>query len=134
MPQFDKTPYQTKSAVLFVIFNRPDTTSLVFEQIRIAKPKRLYIAADAPRPGFPEDVLRCKQAKEGVSNVDWDCEVKTLYRKKNVGLKKGVSSAVTWFFDQEEEGIILEDDCLPANSFFKFCDTLLEKYRDDTPE
>jgi hypothetical protein len=132
MPQFDKIPYQTKSPVLFVIFNRPDTTKRVFEQIRAAKPRRLYIAADAPRPGFPEDVLLCKQAKQLVSNIDWDCELKTLFRKKNAGLKKAVSSAVTWFFDHEEEGIILEDDCLPANSFFKFCDTLLEKYRYDT--
>jgi len=132
MPQFNKEPYQTKSAVLFLIFNRPDTTKRVFEQIKVAKPKRLYIAADAPRPGVARDQELCRQTREIVSHIDWDCEIKKLYRNKNVGCRKGVSSAVTWFFDHEEEGIILEDDCVPANSFFKFCDTLLEKYRDDT--
>jgi hypothetical protein len=126
------TLYQTKSAVLFVIFNRPDTTEMVFEAIKAARPKRLYIAADAPRPNFPDDKLLCKQTKEAVSKIDWDCEVKTHFRKKNAGCKDAVSSAVTWFFDNENEGIILEDDCLPANSFFKFCDNLLEKYRFDT--
>ena len=132
MQQSNKPLYQTKSAVLFVIFNRPDTTSRVFAQIRAAKPKRLYIAADAPRPDHPEDVLLCKQAKAVVNSIDWECDVKTLFRDENAGCREGVSSAATWFFSHEEEGIILEDDCLPANSFFKFCDTLLEKYRDDT--
>jgi len=132
MPQIHKEPYQTKSAVLFLIFNRPDTTKRVFEQIKVAKPRRLYIAADAPRQGVARDQELCRQTREIVSQIDWDCEIKKLYRNKNVGCRKGVSSAVTWFFDHEEEGIILEDDCVPANSFFKFCDTLLEKYRDDT--
>jgi hypothetical protein len=132
MPQIDKAPYKTKSAVLFVIFNRPETTTRVFEQIRIAKPRRLYIAADAPRANFPDDELLCNQAREVIKNVDWDCKVETLLREANLGCKEGVSSAVTWFFDHEKEGIILEDDCLPANSFFKFCDTLLNRYRDDT--
>jgi len=127
-----KAPYQTKSAVLFVIFNRPDTTKTVFEKIREAQPSRLYIGADAPRAGVADDLLLCKQAREITEAVDWDCELKTLFRAKNAGCKEGVSSAVTWFFEHEEEGIILEDDCLPANDFFRFCDTLLEKYRDDT--
>jgi hypothetical protein len=132
MPTLSSIPYQTKSAVLLVIFNRPDTTIRVLDQIRAAKPKRLYIAADAPRPSVPEDVLLCKEAREVVNTIDWECEVKTLFRDENAGCRNGVSSAVTWFFSYEEEGIILEDDCLPANSFFKFCDTLLEKYRYDT--
>ncbi len=131
MPQLYHTPYQTKSAVLFVIFNRPATTVAVFEQIKAARPKRLYIAADAPREGVETDKLLCKQTRDIVKQIDWECEVKTLFNKKNKGCKDGVSSAVDWFFDHEEEGIILEDDCLPADSFFKFCDTLLEKYRDD---
>jgi hypothetical protein len=132
MHAIDKAPYHTKSAVLFVIFNRPDTTSRVFAAIRAAQPKRLYIAADAPRPGNMDDEFLCKQARAVVSVIDWDCELKTLYKEENSGCKEGVSSAVTWFFEHEEEGIILEDDCLPANSFFKFCDTLLERYRHDT--
>ncbi|WP_295800465.1 nucleotide-diphospho-sugar transferase [Mucilaginibacter sp.] len=132
MYQATITPYQTKSAVLFVIFNRPDTTARVFEQIRAAKPARLYIAADAPRPNNATDKLLCKQTRAIVDRIDWDCELKTLFNETNRGCRQGVSAAVTWFFDNEEDGIILEDDCLPSNSFFKFCDNLLEKYRDDT--
>ncbi len=132
MITFDATSYKTKSAVLFVIFNRPDTTLKVFEQIKLAQPSRLYIAADAPRADVPEDKLLCEQAKAVIDLVDWECEVKTLFNKENAGCKKAVSSAITWFFDHEEEGIILEDDCLPAKSFFRFCDVLLEEYRHDT--
>jgi hypothetical protein len=132
MPHSQNTPYCTNSAVLFVIFNRPDTTLRVFEQIRIAKPSRLYIAADAARDHAENEQLLCEQARAIINNVDWDCELKTLFQEKNMGCKDAVSSAVNWFFSQEEEGIILEDDCLPANSFFKFCDTLLDRYRHDT--
>ncbi|MEO6977012.1 MAG: nucleotide-diphospho-sugar transferase [Mucilaginibacter sp.] len=127
-----KPPYKTQSAVLFLIFNRPETTAKVFEQIRVAQPARLYVAADAPRAGSNDDVIKCRQARSIIKNVDWQCEVKTLFKEENEGCKSAVSSAITWFFENEEEGIILEDDCLPSNSFFKFCDTLLEKYRDDT--
>jgi hypothetical protein len=132
MPLLCDSPYQTKSAVLFVIFNRPDTTQRVFDRIKAARPGRLYIAADAPRRDFPDDKSLCAQARAIVNAIDWDCELKTLFKEENVGCREGVSSAVTWFFSHEDEGIILEDDCLPAISFFKFCDTLLEKYRYDT--
>jgi hypothetical protein len=123
--------YQTKSAVLFLIFNRPETTQKVFDAIRAAKPKRLYVAADGPRPDLPDDHSLCKRTREVVNKIDWECETKTLFRNENAGCKYGVSAAISWFFNQEDEGIILEDDCLPANSFFRFCDTLLEKYRTD---
>ncbi|PTS95916.1 nucleotide-diphospho-sugar transferase [Pedobacter sp. HMWF019] len=126
------TPYKVKSPVLFLIFNRPDTTLRVFEQIRLAQPSVLYVAADGPRPEKEGDAQLCKQAIEVLNGVDWNCTVKTLYRKENLGCKEAVSSAIDWFFEHVEEGIILEDDCLPSNSFFYFCDTLLEKYRHDT--
>jgi len=125
------TQYHTRSAILFLIFNRPDTTERVFEQVRFAQPGRLYIAADGPRQGSPDDERLCRLTRDVVGKVDWPCEVKTLLREENAGCKYGVSAALDWFFDQENEGIILEDDCLPANSFFKFCDELLEKYRND---
>jgi hypothetical protein len=124
--------YQVTSAVLFIIFNRPDTTAKVFDRIRAARPAKLYIAADGPRAGHPDEEEFCKKAREVVAKIDWDCEVKTLFRETNMGCKEAVSSAITWFFENEEEGIILEDDCLPATSFFSFCDEMLEKYRDDT--
>jgi len=123
--------YQVKSPVLFLIFNRPDVTAHIFNQIKKVKPSRLYIAADGPRPDRLNEAELCEQAK-AVLTIDWDCDVKTLYRTENLGCRMAVSSAVTWFFENEEEGIILEDDCLPAISFFSFCDQLLDIYRNDT--
>ncbi|HVW94769.1 MAG TPA: hypothetical protein VHA56_02205 [Mucilaginibacter sp.] len=127
----EKMPYQTRSSILFVIFNRPDTTNRVFAAIRDAKPPRLYVSADAPRAGDAEDEILCRQARAIINEVDWDCEVKTLFNTRNLGCRDAVSAAITWFFANEEEGIILEDDCLPANSFFKFCDEMLAYYRHD---
>jgi hypothetical protein len=116
---------------LFLIFNRPDVTATVFEQIKRVKPARLYVAADGPRKQKESEQLLCEETRAIIDAIDWDCELKTLYRDENLGCKQAVSSAITWFFDNEEEGIILEDDCLPAISFFWFCDTLLQYYRDD---
>ena len=120
---------ELKTAVLFLVFNRPDTTRQVFEAIRQAKPPRLYVAADGPREGKLGEVERVKEVRTIATAVDWPCKVKTLFRDKNLGCKKGVSSAITWFFEQEEQGIILEDDCLPNRSFFWFCEELLNLYK-----
>lgn len=120
------------SAVLFLIFNRPDPARRVFEQIRNAKPSRLYIAADGPRKHVPTDATLCKEAREIVKGVDWLCDVQTLFRDENFGCKRAVSSALDWFFENEEEGIILEDDCVPAADFFPFCQQLLVQYRDES--
>lgn len=116
--------------VLFVIFNRPDPTRQVFEAIRKASPKQLFIAADGPRPGKEEEE-KCKEAREVLNQIDWECEVYTLFREQNLGCKRAVSSAIDWFFGHVAEGIILEDDCLPDHSFFQFCEELLVKYRSD---
>lgn len=121
------------TAVLFVIFNRLSTTTRVFEAIRKSKTPRLYIAADGPRDNRPEEAEKVQAVRDFVlKGIDWPCEVKTLLREKNLGCKKAVSSAISWFFEHEEMGIILEDDCLPEHSFFKFCDELLVRYKDDT--
>jgi hypothetical protein len=117
--------------VLFIIFNRPDTTQRVFEAIRQAQPRQLFVAADGPREGKESEAERCQQARVLAEQVDWDCQVRTLYREKNSGCKMAVSAALHWFFENVEEGIILEDDCLPHPTFFRFCAELLEKYRDD---
>jgi hypothetical protein len=124
-------PYIVQSPVLFLVFNRPDTTRRVFQQIKAARPSRLYISADGPRPEKPSDLLLCREVRNIVSDIDWDCSIHTIFNDENRGCKLAVSSAIDWFFSQEEEGIILEDDCLPASSFFYFCDQLLEKYRSD---
>lgn len=114
--------------ILFLVFNRPETTSQVFDVIRQVKPARLYIAADGPRKERAGEAERVAKVNEIATAVDWDCEVKTLFRDKNLGCKVAVSMAITWFFENEEKGIILENDCLPHPDFFNFCDTLLKKY------
>ena len=125
-------PHPLNTAVLFLVFNRLDTTKQVFEAIRQAKPPRLYIAADGARDSKEGESEKVQAVRDYVmSRVDWDCEVKTLFREKNLGCKYAVSSAITWFFDNEEMGIILEDDCLPSQSFFWFCEELLERYKDN---
>ena len=120
-----------KTAVLFLLFNRPDTTTHVFEKIRQIKPQRLYVASDGPRESYDGEIEKVIKAREIASKVDWPCELKTLFRDKNLGCKKGVSSAITWFFEHEEQGIILEDDCIPNLDFFNFCENLLIRYSRD---
>lgn len=126
------SPNQTNTAILFLVFNRLDTTKQVFEAIRQAKPPCLYIAADGARVTKAGEAEIVQAVRDYVvSHIDWVCEVKTLFRNENLGCKYAVSSAITWFFENEEMGIILEDDCLPDPTFFRFCEELLERYRDD---
>jgi len=127
------TPLQPlNTAVLFLVFNRLDTTKQVFEAIKEAKPPRLYIAADGARTSKEGEAEKVSAVRDFIlQNIDWDCEVKTLFRDENLGCKYAVSGAIDWFFKQEEMGIILEDDCLPSQSFFWFCEELLERYKGD---
>jgi hypothetical protein len=118
-----------KTPVLFIIFNRPETTLPVFEAIRKAQPRQLFVAADGPRPNKEGEKERCEEARRIATKVDWDCEVKTLFREENIGCGRGPAEAITWFFGHVEQGIILEDDCLPSESFFSFCEDLLERYK-----
>ena len=117
--------------ILFLVFNRPDTTRQVFERIKVQKPKFLYVAADGARSDNTGEMQLTDEVRKIATNVDWDCQIKTLFRDENLGCGRAVSEAITWFFDNVEEGIILEDDCLPDESFFRFCAELLEKYRAD---
>ena len=115
--------------ILFIIFNRPDLTSRVFERIREQRPSQLFIAADGPRASKPDDFNRCYETREVTRNIDWPCEVHRLERDVNIGCKIGVSSAISWFFEHVEQGIILEDDCLADASFFPYCSELLERFK-----
>lgn len=117
--------------ILFIIFNRPETTKAVFHEIRKNQPFQLFVAADGPRREIFEDIENCRKVREIIQLIDWECNVQTLFRDENLGCKIAVSSAIDWFFSQVDEGIILEDDCLPDQSFFPFCQELLEKYRYD---
>ena len=120
-----------KSPVLFLVFNRPSTTAEVFQALRRARPPRLYVSADGPRAGRSEEAQRCVEVRRIATAVDWPCEVRTLFRDANLGCREGVSQGITWFFEQEPEGIVLEDDVLPMHGFFAYCDELLERYRHD---
>lgn len=117
--------------ILFLVFNRPDTTQRVFDQIKKIQPTHLFIAADGPRQSVSADKERCAEVKKIISDIDWPCEIKTLFRTKNLGCKIAVSQAISWFFKNVESGIILEDDCLPDISFFKYCEELLGLYIDN---
>lgn len=125
-------PHPLNTAVLFLVFNRLNTTEQVFEAIREAKPPRLYIAADGARPNIEGEAEKIEAVRDYIiQNIDWECEVKTLFRDENLGCKYAVSDAITWFFENEAQGIILEDDCLPSQSFFWYCEDLLEQYKND---
>jgi hypothetical protein len=126
-------PHPLNTAVLFLVFNRLSTTKQVFEAIRQAKPPRLYVAADGYRPDRTGEDKKVRDVRDYVlSNIDWNCEVKTLFRDRNMGCGVAVSNAIDWFFEFEESGIIFEDDVLPDPSFFPFCEALLERYRDES--
>ena len=122
-----------KTAVLLLTFNRLDYLKEVFAAVAKAKPPRLYIASDGPRPEKAGEREKVQEVRDYLlSHIDWECEVKTRFLSENSGgCKYGVSGAVSWFFENEPEGIILEDDCVPEQSFFSFCEELLTKYRDD---
>lgn len=120
-----------KTPILLLIYNRPETTYEVFNAIRKLEPDTLYIAADGPNLSKPEDEELCNRCRGITSLIDWNCKVHTLFRDENLGCGKAVSEAITWFFDNVEMGIILEDDCLPDLSFFTFCEILLDKYKDE---
>jgi hypothetical protein len=117
--------------VLLLVFNRPDLARRVFSRIRQARPRQLFVAADGPRRDRPGEVELCSEARKVINGVDWPCDVKTLFRDTNLGCDAAVESAIHWFFDHVEEGIILEDDCLPDASYFPYCAEMLEMYRQD---
>ncbi len=120
-----------KKPVLFLIFNRPENSLQVFNTIKKYKPSKFYIAADGPRLEKLGEKEICEKTREVVELIDWECEIKTLFRDENLGCKNAISSAIDWFFENETEGIILEDDVVPNEDFFTFCEYNLEKYSSD---
>ena len=121
---------QLDTAVLMLFFIRDDTFAKVFERVREMKPKRLYLFQDGPREGRgdEEKIERCRKICE---NIDWDCEVFRNYQEKNLGCDPSEYASISWAVERAEKLIILEDDDVPSKSFFRYCDELLNKYRDD---
>ncbi len=120
------------TSIIFIIFNRPSLTQSVFNIIASVKPSRLFVIADGPRSNKIGEQEKCNLARSVIDAVDWPCEVFKNYSDVNLGCNKRISSGLDWVFSQVEEAIILEDDCLPHPSFFRFCDELLEQYRHDS--
>jgi hypothetical protein len=122
----------TRAPVVFLAFNRPEVTACVFERIRAARPSQLLLVTDGPRPDRPDDIEKVATVRDILTRgIDWPCVVHRNFAEENLGCARRVASGITWAFEQVEEAIILEDDCLPHPSFFSYCDELLERYRDD---
>jgi hypothetical protein len=114
--------------VLLLLFNRPAHTQMVLERLRLIRPAVLYIHCDGPRMDRPEEEEDVLAVRECLTTIDWPCEIKTLFRAENAGLREGVYGAINWFFKEVDKGIILEDDCVPDISFFQYCEELLDYY------
>lgn len=119
--------------VLILAWRRPQALRQVIDAIRPVAPTRLYAACDGPNPNRPGEAEKVAATRDVIEReIDWPCQIERLYSDVNQGCRLGVSRAITWFFEHVEEGIILEDDCVPHSDFFKYCSTLLDRYRYDT--
>jgi len=125
------TEFKLTAPVAFIIFNRPDVAQRVFAEIAKAKPPKLLVIGDGPRRNRPGEAEKVAATRAIIRTVDWDCEVLTNFSDANLGCKKRVSSGLDWVFEQVAEAIVLEDDCLPDPTFFRFCQEMLVRYRDD---
>jgi hypothetical protein len=123
--------YDFKTPIVFIIFKRRETAEKVFAAIRQAKPSKLFVIADGPRLEIPDEAEKCAATRSIIEHIDWKCEVIKKYSQTNLGCAKNISSGLDWVFSQVEEAIILEDDCIPHPTFFRFCQELLIKYRHD---
>jgi hypothetical protein len=119
------------AAVALIVFNRPDTTRRVFDAIAEARPKKLFVIADGPRPGVVGDAEKCALTRAIVDRVDWPCEIFRNFADDNLGVGVRPATGIRWVFEHVEEAIVLEDDCLADSSFFTFCEELLDRYRHD---
>jgi len=117
--------------VLVIAFNRPDHLSVLMDRLREVQPTQLFIAVDGPRPHKAGELERVQACRDLSTTVDWPCDVQTNFQNDNLGCGLGVSTAISWFFDSVDRGVILEDDIIPDPSFFPYCEELLERYEND---
>jgi len=125
------TAIEVTEPVLVIAFNRPDHLRTLIESLRQVQPRRVFFAVDGPRPDRPDESAKVQGCRDLASTIDWPCDLVTLFQETNLGCGLGVSTAISWFLDQVERGIILEDDIIPDPSFFGFCTELLDRYEDD---
>lgn len=129
-PLSQKTP-NPRAPVAIFCFNRPAELRQLIEALEKHKPSKLMFVADGPRAGVASDIQKCKEVELLFRNVPWDCEVLYNVAESNMGLKERFSTGLKWIFDLEDKAIILEDDCIPAPSFFPFVNEMLERYEFD---
>jgi len=120
-----------ETPVALVIFRRPALTERVLGVLSTIRPRKLLVIADGPRADRPEEAELCAATRAVIDRVDWDCEVLKNYSDVNLGCGRRPATGFDWVFEQVEEAIILEDDCIPEQSFFLFCEMLLARYRED---
>lgn len=124
-------PAPSTPPVIFIIFNRTDTADKAFEAIRAAKPRKLLVVADGPRLNVPGEIEKCSATRAIVDKVDWECEVHKNFSETNMGIRRRVSSGITWAFELVDKAVIIEHDCIPSLSFFFYCADLLDRYESD---
>jgi len=118
--------------ILLITFNRPNHDRRVLAEIRKQQPSELYVCQDGPRENNENDRTKIQEVRNVINElVDWPCNLHTLYQKKNLGCGAGPATGISWFFDNVEMGIVMEDDCLPHPDFFSYCEELLNRYKDD---
>lgn len=123
--------YKIDIPVLLIFFNRPGCFEKVFEQVKKARPSKLFLYQDGARTGNEKDAIGVKKCREIAEQIDWECDVHRLYQEKNFGCDPSEYIAQKWAFSHVDRCIILEDDDVPSQSFFPFCKELLEKYKND---
>ena len=117
--------------ILLLIYKRSEELAKLLEVLAVVQPTNLYVAGDGPKNDIDSDCDQVEQARALIETINWPCSITTLYRTENLGCRSAVSEAISWFFRQEQEGIILEEDCIPSISFFDYCTELLARFRDD---
>ena len=120
-----------QTPVLVMAFNRPDHLRVLLNRLREVQPVRVYFAVDGARAGMADEADHVARCRELIEEIDWIPDKRMLFQDNNLGCGQGVSTAISWFFEHEESGIILEDDIIPEPSFFPYCSELLDRYRDD---
>ncbi len=122
---------QLNTPILFLTYKRFETSEKVFESIKNAKPKKLYFVSNAPKKNDKVELEKVQKVRSLLNEVNWDCDVVTLFRDEYLDVKESITFSIDWFFEHEEKGIILEDDCVPSQTFYPFCQELLDYYQND---
>jgi hypothetical protein len=120
-----------QTPVVLIAFRRPDVTQRNLDVLRQVQPEQLFIVADGPRPGLPDEAAKCEAVRALIDDIDWPCKVERKYADRNLGLEANVELGLDWVFSQVDRAIVLEDDCIPDPTFFRFAEELLDRYADE---